>query len=134
MNPILRIIPPKPTRDGYTIVAGTKVETFDGHPVAGISRIELLGEVDNIWRAKIECLIHPDDFAALLEQITFELSPNRKRMTKDEIAWLISIMLKSKQWSDFLRCSDRHIAITDDLRAYAKSEPTGREDNANQHA
>jgi uncharacterized protein YeaO (DUF488 family) len=53
---IVVIVPAKVT-DGYaTRTNGTQV-LVDGVPLSGVTKIELTADVDDVWRAKIHCLV-----------------------------------------------------------------------------
>lgn len=53
---IVTIIPP-PVDDhsGLTRTQGTKV-LVDGEELKGVTRVELFADVDDVWRARIECV------------------------------------------------------------------------------
>lgn len=49
------IVPaPVDERTGTTLTRGTKV-LVDGVALKGVTRVELVAEVDDVWRARIEC-------------------------------------------------------------------------------
>lgn len=56
-NEIVRIVTNK-SEDGITKTQGTQV--FVGEtPIRGVTRIELVADVNNVWRARIDCLVKP---------------------------------------------------------------------------
>jgi len=62
----LRIVPGKYADGTASIVCqGTKVLMPDGQEVPAIRRIVLVGEVDNVWSATIECVVRGPDITAL---------------------------------------------------------------------
>ena len=55
MNGLLTIVPVA-SKPGYpTPASGTKVIGPDGTPIRGIRRVELIAEVNDVWRARIDC-------------------------------------------------------------------------------
>ena len=54
----LRIVPAQREGDGPTLCQGTRL--FVGEQeLTGVTRIELVAEVNNVWRAKVECMVKP---------------------------------------------------------------------------
>ncbi len=55
---IVTIIPP-PVDDGsgLTRTQGTRV-LVDGQELKGVTKVELVASVDDVWRARIECMAH----------------------------------------------------------------------------
>lgn len=58
MNNLLTVVPPQGKPGCPTITMGTKVLGPDGVAIGGISRIELIGVANDVWRARIYCLVH----------------------------------------------------------------------------
>lgn len=62
---LMRVVAPESMEDGLARTMGTKVFVGD-QQVTGITRIELVCEVNDVWRARIECHIQPPaDLSAL---------------------------------------------------------------------
>ena len=57
---LLKIIPIKADPGEPTLTRGTKVVTEDGCEVGGVTRIELAAECNDVWRARIDCMIQVD--------------------------------------------------------------------------
>lgn len=54
----LRIVQAQCDGDGPTLCQGTRL--FVGEQeLTGVTRIELVAEVNNVWRAKVECVVRP---------------------------------------------------------------------------
>lgn len=64
----LRIVP-APPREGCIAhsTMGTQVLTPEGAPVPGITKVTLIAEVGEPWRAVIECMVEPPDVTALAD-------------------------------------------------------------------
>jgi len=58
MKNLATIIPPATPADGYTRTQGTRVQLSDGSFLSGIKRIEIVAEVNGIWRARIDCMVN----------------------------------------------------------------------------
>lgn len=55
---IVTIIPPPADEGrGFTRTQGTKV-LVDGQELKGVTRVVLVAEVGDVWRARIECMAH----------------------------------------------------------------------------
>lgn len=62
---LIRVIPVPPSSSGFTKTQGTKLFVGDTE-VKGVTRIELIAEVNDIWRARIDVNIQaPADLTAL---------------------------------------------------------------------
>lgn len=57
---LLKIIPIKADPGEPTRTRGTKVVTEDGREVEGVTKIELVAECNDVWRARIDCLVQVD--------------------------------------------------------------------------
>lgn len=67
---LLTIIPPidrNPT--GPMMTRGTIVRTADGKPVSGVTRIELIAELNDVWRAKIECHVRLAEMPRIMAEV-----------------------------------------------------------------
>lgn len=58
MKNLITIIPPKAKPGFPAATMGTKVLGPDGVAIGGITRIELIGEVNDVWRARIDCVVN----------------------------------------------------------------------------
>lgn len=56
-------IPSKPGKP--TVTHGTQVLLPDGSKLDGVTRIELVAEVNDVWRARIDCLANVPEMAGL---------------------------------------------------------------------
>lgn len=63
MSYTVKIVPPSPDYDGPRQTLGTKLYVGDNE-VYGIQRIELVGEVNNVWRARIDLMAIPPEIEA----------------------------------------------------------------------
>jgi len=54
MGIVTIIPPPMDDRSGLTRTEGTKV-LVDGQELKGVTKVELVAGVDDVWRARIEC-------------------------------------------------------------------------------
>lgn len=55
---ILSIVPSVPdSESGYSLTHGTKV-MLDGQEVKGLTKIVITGNVNDVWRANIECMVN----------------------------------------------------------------------------
>lgn len=57
MGIVTIIPPPVDDRSGLTRTQGTKV-LVDGQELKGVTKVELVASVDDVWRARIECVAH----------------------------------------------------------------------------
>lgn len=63
---LLSIVPSAPdSGSGYCITQGTKV-MLDGQEVKGVTKIVITGEVNDVWRANIECMVNVSDMPGML--------------------------------------------------------------------
>lgn len=60
----VRIVQDSPSSDAPTLTQGTQVMVGDVK-MSGVTRIELIAEVNDIWRARIDCYVHGMDLCAL---------------------------------------------------------------------
>lgn len=66
---LLSIVPSAPdSESGYSITNGTKV-MLDGQEVKGITKIVITGEVNNVWRANIECIVNVSAMPGMLLEV-----------------------------------------------------------------
>ena len=62
---LLRIMPSQPDKEsGYCLTRGTKVMLGD-REVKGVTKVVITGEPNDIWRAKIECLVSITDMPGM---------------------------------------------------------------------
>ena len=55
---LLRIVPPDLQGDGPHRTQGTKL--FVGEQeLTGVVRVEIVAEVNDVWKANVECMVHP---------------------------------------------------------------------------
>lgn len=60
MNGMMKIVSSgESTEDGITKTRGTKILGPDGVPIKGVRKIILVADVDDVWRATIECTVTP---------------------------------------------------------------------------
>lgn len=64
LRQLLRVIPPPADKSGHTLTRGTKVLTPGGAEIKGVYRIELVGDVDDVWRAVLHCHVQPPALSA----------------------------------------------------------------------
>lgn len=55
---LLRIVAAEHDGNGPHKCQGTKLFVGD-HELTGVTRIELVAEVNDLWRAKVECMVKP---------------------------------------------------------------------------
>lgn len=61
---IARIIPAPPTdKDGISVTTGTRVMVGDVE-LTGVTKITLVADVNDVWKAQIECYFQPTDMTA----------------------------------------------------------------------
>lgn len=58
MGNILRVVPDTHEGQGPQRCQGTKLYVGD-QELTGVTRVELIAEVNGIWRAKVECWVKP---------------------------------------------------------------------------
>lgn len=61
---LLRIVPPAALASGLTNTRGTKI-FMDDTQIRGVTRIEIICGIDDVWRARIECTFDPTDLSSL---------------------------------------------------------------------
>ena len=62
---IERIVSSPPDAGGLTRTQGTKIMVGDSQ-MTGVTRIELVCDVNDVWRARIDCMVQPPaDLSAL---------------------------------------------------------------------
>ncbi len=64
---LLRIVPQEHSKHSIVPTSGTKVLTPDGAEIRGITRIVLIADPDDVWRAEISCLISPPEITVLAD-------------------------------------------------------------------
>jgi hypothetical protein len=70
MSNIISIVPPAAkTADSPTMTQGTVVLLADGTKLEGVTRVELIAETNDVWRARIDCVVHVDRLDGLLAEI-----------------------------------------------------------------
>lgn len=52
------IVQPPRSESGAVLARGTKVVTEDGHEITGVTKVTLIAEAGDVWRAVIECVPH----------------------------------------------------------------------------
>jgi hypothetical protein len=58
MENLLRVKFPQPSAaSGLMPTMGTEILTEDGVKIHGVTKVVLIGEVNNVWRAEIHCLV-----------------------------------------------------------------------------
>ncbi|MCU1054182.1 hypothetical protein JAK47_06490 [Stenotrophomonas maltophilia] len=57
MGIVTIVPPPVDERSGLTRAQGTRV-LVDGQELKGVTKVELVASVDDVWRARIECMAH----------------------------------------------------------------------------
>jgi len=65
VNNIITVVPPVTKPGMPTLTQGTQVLLPDGAKVAGVTRIELIAEVNGLWRARIDCAVNVPTMAGL---------------------------------------------------------------------
>lgn len=66
---ILTIVPSAPdTETGRSITHGTKV-MLDGQELKGVTKIVITGEVNDVWRASIECMVNVSAMPGMLLEV-----------------------------------------------------------------
>lgn len=55
---LLRIVPPDRSGDGAQLTQGTRCYVGD-QELTGVVRIELVAQVNDVWKAKVECMVSP---------------------------------------------------------------------------
>jgi hypothetical protein len=64
-RPAVRIVPSAPCSLGVSKTQGTQVLMPDGTPIPRVHRIELVADVDDVWRATIHCYVQVGEMSAL---------------------------------------------------------------------
>ena len=59
MHKLISIVPAEPKENGLTPCQGTRVLDAEGNPIPGITRIELIAEVNEVWRAVLHTTVQP---------------------------------------------------------------------------
>jgi hypothetical protein len=63
---LIRVVPNPPSESGLTLTQGTKLMIGDVDISRGVTSVTLHCEVNDVWRATIECNVEPPaDLAAL---------------------------------------------------------------------
>ena len=66
---LLSIVPSSPdSESGYSLTHGTKV-MLDGQEVKGVTKIVITGEVNDVWRANIECMVNVSAMPGMLLEV-----------------------------------------------------------------
>jgi hypothetical protein len=86
---IIRVVPSEPGSLGYQVTAGTKVFVGDTE-INGVTKIELIGDINDLWRARISCLVQAPNITALAD-VDMRTAPTR---------W--------QRFLQWLRCGDIH--------------------------
>lgn len=68
MGIVTIIPPPMDDRSGLTRTQGTKV-LVDGEELKGVTRVELFAGVDDVWRARIECVAQVQVMPGMLLEV-----------------------------------------------------------------
>lgn len=66
---LLKIVPAERSGDGPKLTNGSQVVLANGTKLEGVVRVEIIGEANNVWKAKIEVLCEPPDFDRILADI-----------------------------------------------------------------
>lgn len=62
---LAKIVPAEQqTRDSPSPTRGTRVVLPSGEHLPGVTRIELVADVDDVWRATITCMVEPSPIHA----------------------------------------------------------------------
>lgn len=91
-NELLHIKFPEPSRDGVMVTQGTKILTRDGKEIGGVTKVVLIGEVNDLWRAEIHCYVEGPEISDLSTFIAARFIPSRwqrfKRWLRFGLRWL----------------------------------------------
>ncbi|QBL40512.1 hypothetical protein MG068_08320 [Stenotrophomonas sp. ASS1] len=68
MGIVTIIPPPVDDRSGLTRTQGTKV-LVDGQELKGVTKVELVASVDDVWRARIECVAQVQVMPGMLLEV-----------------------------------------------------------------
>lgn len=68
MGIVTIVPPPVDERSGLTLTRGTKV-LVDGEELKGVTRVELFAGIDDVWRARIECVAHVQVMPGMLMEL-----------------------------------------------------------------
>lgn len=82
MRKLISIIPPEPRENGLTLSQGTKVLDSSGNAIPGITRIELIAEVDEVWRAVLHTTVQPCRIDGV-KDVTSLMSESREYATHE---------------------------------------------------
>lgn len=63
---LVRIIPPAPYAAGYQVTIGTKVLMGETE-IKGVTKIEIFGDVNDVWRARLSCLIEAPEITVIAD-------------------------------------------------------------------
>lgn len=58
MNELATIVPMTGPEGSPTMARGTRVMLADGSELKGVTRIELIAEVDSYWKVRIDCMVN----------------------------------------------------------------------------
>jgi hypothetical protein len=58
LQALATVVPPHSEPGDLTVTRGTKVLLPDGSELKGVTRIELVGAVNDVWRARISCMVN----------------------------------------------------------------------------
>lgn len=71
---LLTIVPREPdSRHGYSLTNGTKV-LLDGKELKGVTKVVISGSPNEVWRAKIECMVNVSTMPGMLLEVV-EVTP-----------------------------------------------------------
>ncbi|MYZ41407.1 hypothetical protein [Schauerella aestuarii] len=59
MGKLISIVPPPLSEDGHLPCMGTQILTADGKKIEGVTRVELIAEVGEVWRAVVHLMVQP---------------------------------------------------------------------------
>lgn len=71
---LLIIKPPEASLGMATKAHGTRVVTFNGADVGGVTSIELIAKPNDVWRARIDCLVSIDGNISAIAEVRHPLS------------------------------------------------------------
>lgn len=69
MKNLMKIVPGMSEDGKPTLTHGTRVVLPDGTEVQGVTHIELVAHVNDVWRAKIECIVQPPESIDVLAEV-----------------------------------------------------------------
>lgn len=67
----VRIIPPKERQGAPTLTQGTRVVTQSGIEVGNVNRVELIADVNDVWRAQIHLNVDPAGVESIVANAVF---------------------------------------------------------------